>query len=212
MGLGINHILDWWSRVFGDSDAYVALFTGLLFASTSALWFSTNRLWRVTDRTLKHAEITAGRQLRAYVSLSAGGIARGLVDGAPGYAVTVQLKNAGLTPGYKFTTWIKPPEVLSPDSLPFTEPTPIEERTGSSVIAANGGDAWVSWNAQFRAGELEAIRDKSKALFIWGGADYRDIFGRDQYFVFRLCISGPENAHSDNGWALKPHPSGYDAS
>ena len=46
LALLIKGFFRWWARTFHDADAYVALFTALLFVSTVALWLSTRRLWR----------------------------------------------------------------------------------------------------------------------------------------------------------------------
>jgi hypothetical protein len=65
----MSSFLRLWMHVFDKPDAYVALFTGVLAIGTLALWWSTRKLWRVTDKTLRHSEDTARRQLRAYVGL-----------------------------------------------------------------------------------------------------------------------------------------------
>jgi hypothetical protein len=48
-------LLRWWNEVFDKPDAYVALFTALLFVSTVALWLATRGLFRVTRDTVKLA-------------------------------------------------------------------------------------------------------------------------------------------------------------
>jgi hypothetical protein len=56
-----NEFIYWWREIFDKPDAYVALFTGLLFVSTFALWWSTRRLVRATNQTARLAreEFTA---------------------------------------------------------------------------------------------------------------------------------------------------------
>lgn len=48
----------------------VAAFTLFLVIFTGLLWGSTHKLWSVTVATLQHAERTAIRELRAYVSIN----------------------------------------------------------------------------------------------------------------------------------------------
>ncbi len=151
---------------------------------------------------------TAERQPRAYVALQSGSVIHATVDNVPGFRVTVQLRNFGLTPAYSFTTWIMSPQIAAPDAMPFTPPRPLNERTGTSIIGPNS-DAWINWNAQFQRDDLGAIRAGTKAMFIWSGADYTDAFGIPRHFIFRERISGQESA--PGGWALSPHPLGYEA-
>jgi hypothetical protein len=50
----VRRFLVWWQRTFHEADAYVALFTCVLAASTIALWFSTNKLWQATRIASEH--------------------------------------------------------------------------------------------------------------------------------------------------------------
>lgn len=52
----VREFINWWTHIFEKPDAYVALFTALLFISTAALWWATRKLWRVTDRSLTELE------------------------------------------------------------------------------------------------------------------------------------------------------------
>jgi hypothetical protein len=191
-----------------NNKAIVAIATVFLSAFTVILALATIFLWSATRNLVRGAEKTAERQLRAYVALEGGSIAHATVENGAGFHVTVRLKNFGLTPAYSFTTWIMPPEILAPDALPFTSSRPISERTGTSIIGP-GSDAWINWYAGFGDKDLDDIRSGIRSIFIWGGADYTDAFGKRRYFIFRDRISGRENG--PNCWALSPHPLGYDA-
>ncbi len=81
-------IYDWWVHVFDKPDSYVALFTALLFVSTTALWWSTRQLWSVTKVAAEHIP----RVERAY--FSGGGP---LIAGGQQLAFTID--NYGKTPG-----------------------------------------------------------------------------------------------------------------
>jgi hypothetical protein len=52
----------------------VAVFTAVLAIFTARLWRSSEKLWTVTNRSLQHAEQTARKELRAYVSVEPLGI------------------------------------------------------------------------------------------------------------------------------------------
>ena len=95
------------------------------------------------------------------------------------------------------------------DKSPFGPPLPIGERTGSSIVGP-GTSVHQHWYATWRQTELADIRTGAKAIFVSGGSDYKDIFGKRRHFHYRLAISGPED--SPNTWGLRPHKSGYDAS
>jgi hypothetical protein len=70
----IRFFIHRWKRTFEKPDAYTALFTAFLALFTFTLWWSTNKLWSVTDKSLRHSEDTAQRQLRAYMSVEPKGI------------------------------------------------------------------------------------------------------------------------------------------
>lgn len=57
--------------------------------------------------------------------------------------------------------------------------------------------------------ELADIQAGTKKVFVWGGADYRDIFGSNRTFIFR--DTNPDGVNSAVGsiWSLKPHGVGY---
>jgi hypothetical protein len=176
------------------STTVIAAFTFALFVATAALWIAGAR----------HSE----RQLRAYIAIHLGEITHAVVDGGPGYRVHIELKNSGQTPAYDFTTWIKAPMIAEVDKAPFGPPRPIGERTAGSVVGP-GTSVHQHWYARWSETELADIRASTKAIFVSGGSDYKDIFGRRRHFHYRISITGSED--SPNTWALKPHKSGYDA-
>lgn len=195
----------------GDHDkAIVAFGTGVLALFTVILAVATVFLWRATRDLVVDARDKGERQLRAYVALVGGVVVHATGDNQPGYLVQIELKNSGTTPGYDFTTWIMPPEVQDFSALPFGAPRPESERTGKSIISPNTS-AWINAFYVWKSDELAAVRSRKKGLFVWGGADYRDAFGEKRRFFFRIRISGPEDTPNRAGWALKPHPLGYEA-
>lgn len=202
----------YWQGLLGfvksNNDVIVAICTALVAAFTIVLAFATVFLWYATRDLVKGSEETAERQLRAYVAIQSGRIDHAVVDNAPGFRVQIQLKNSGLTPAYGFTTWVMEPKILPVDAIPFGPPRPLSERTGSSIMGP-GADTWINWYARFSGSDLDDIRTGKKAIFVWGGADYTDAFGKRRYFIFRDMMTGTEE--NPAVWALKPHRLGYDA-
>jgi len=189
-------------------EEIVAVGTLFIAAFTIILAFATGFLYLATRNLVEGADKKDERQLRAYVAILSGGIAPATVNGGPGYRIIVEFKNSGQTPGYQFSTWIMPPEIRAVDAIPFGAPLPKEQRTGSSIIGPGANANQVRFGIWSQT-EIDEIRNGTKALFVWGGADYTDIFGHDRYFIYRIAVSGMED--SGNSWALKPHKMGYDA-
>jgi hypothetical protein len=125
--------------------------------------------------------------------------------------VRIELKNYGNSPGYDFTTWIMPPQILKvADAAPFGPPRPISERSGQSIIGPHSS-AWINWFAEMSPDELAAIRARDKGIYVWGGADFKDAFGHARKFIFRCLITGEQTELGGTGWALAPHKQGYEA-
>jgi hypothetical protein len=206
----VRSFYNWWQHIFDKPDAYVALFTAVLAISTIYLWAVAKKTADAAKRAVELSDITAERQLRAYVTVIAGGMTLiNLIEGGIGVRVHVSLKNSGQTPGYKFTTWIKPPQVLDDNADPFTEPTPIDKRTGSSII---GPGAEVHLNQIIKIDQPTAglLASGAKRVFVWGGADFVDAFGKKRYFIFRDRSGTGIFDTVGHQLALAPHKKGYD--
>lgn len=194
-----------------------------------ATWFGVvllgATLWETTRTTLAagdaataakdavaQAQSTAMQQLSAYVTLI--GAAVELVnirDHGLGFRISVTLRNSGQTPAYNFSTWIGVPLIDQPEALPFTEPLALAERNGTSITGP-GADAHLVQVVAASEAQIAALRARTQKLFVWGGADYTDIFGRRRFFVFR-CVNGEEIVPPQGqGWALGPHRLGYETS
>jgi hypothetical protein len=170
---------------------------------------ATLLLWHATRNLITGSAETSERQLRAYVTL-VGGQMRivNLNTGSLGVSIDIELRNSGQTPAYNFTTWVRPPQVLDKDAVPFGPPADVSERTGSSIV---GSAANVTINYTIPLTEQEAINSGSKRIFVWGGADYTDAFGVPRYFRFRSASGPPVGGPNWQGWSLQPHKLGYEA-
>ncbi len=188
----------------------LAGFAGLQFIAllVQAYWLArTVKVSETAARAARQSADAVVAQLRAYVGINSGSVTPATVNNAPGLRVHVELKNSGITPAFDFTTWIK---ILVADKdapPPFTEPIPVVER-GAKSIVTGGASVHINWSGVWAAGDLEKVRAGIGAIFVWGGCDYRDAFQNPRSFIFRCMMSGPEDAGT--GWALKPHPTGYE--
>ena len=167
-------------------DDPVALFTALLFASTTLLWW-------VTHRTLRHSEESSKRELRAYVAFTISEAAK-IIPNPDGYLVIpIVFDNRGQTPAVKVTSGANFDILDWPAPIPFPEPT--FEETGSIYVIHPGK---VNWNTPVHArrkfSEAEvatAIEGRTKRFFLWGEIRYSDIFGDEHFTRFRM-MSGVE--------------------
>ena len=142
------------------------------------------------------------------MAIQGGAVRREQLVQGPGFRVDVVLKNSGQPPGYELTTWIYTSVSDSNGSLPFSEPRPISERTGKSVIGP-GSEALITQFNVLTNDDLLNVHAGSKSIFVWGGADYKDVFGTPRRFIFRCVVAGPEN--QPGVWPLTPHTLGYEA-
>jgi hypothetical protein len=77
----------------------------LLVAFTALLALATGFLWLATRDLVKGAEETAKKQLRAYVIPFKGDVQRFGISEPP--KASVRIRNAGQTPAYRMTAWVK---------------------------------------------------------------------------------------------------------
>lgn len=148
---------------------------------------------------------TAEQELRAYIVVVEGRIAfQSPATGRFRIAVHVLLLNAGQTPGYAFSTWIKCRVLPSTDATPFEEILPVKDRNGSSIIGPNC-NANLSAELDLSGAEVLAIQNGTMIIYVWGGATYDTLSLPTRDFKFR-CVNG---AFGSGHWALQPHVEGY---
>jgi hypothetical protein len=172
----------------GTRDGLFAKFTGDLalyaafLAALSALQlaaFLYQGYW--LRRTVKSAEDTASRQLRAYVGVREFEIESFVVGEVP--TVRFEIANFGQTPSYRTRTWVGVGYLPNPMTGTFPEPN-----HGTSFRVLNPGD---NITRKTRAEGvltqeiLDAITAKTTRLCVVGQVEYRDAFGRDRRTDFR---------------------------
>jgi len=161
----------------------VAAFTLFLVIFTGMLWGSTHRLWGVTVETLKHAEATAQREMRAYVHVTKAPItdrrhmptigANGLIPGnIHTFQIVVELENRGRTPtrhGLMNVNHIQQAEPL-PKDFPYLD----GPKTETVLIGPDHGVMSPVINVPVDR-MMQVVRGNQR-LFIWGWIDYNDVF------------------------------------
>lgn len=190
-----------------EYDCLIANYTGRLAAFTRWLVAVTFLLAFFGFWQIMVSRNTAKRQLRAYVFVHNGDVRLVKIGDSQKswYKLSIELKNFGQTPAREYTIWIDN-AIRNNDDPPFTD-TPRNGKPSAPTIMGPTASSAVEYATPFEDGEIEAIRDAKKAIFIWGACNYIDVFGHDRHFKFRFKLSGHEN---HGLWRLRPHEIGED--
>jgi len=142
------------------------------------------------ERTIDTIEVTAERQLRAYVFATHDEPM--FIDSNGAQCVTITIKNFGQTPAnellcsayigfYKFPldTPLDPPELLSAAS------------TGP-LAASDSRKQFPTMPTSLNSSEIDAIRDSKGAIFVWGEVIYLDIFKKKRRTKYCLYSTGDD--------------------
>ena len=146
--LGLIEHSDGRATVLGiPPDAWTAIAALLMFLATVALAYIAYNQYTTNQA-----------QTRAYVGIE-GGYMRyvDLLEGGRGFAIHIDIRNYGRTPGYHLTSWVKPPAILPSDSVPFGEPVPVADRLGSSIIGPQA-NANLDWTISVSDDQLNALK------------------------------------------------------
>jgi hypothetical protein len=163
-----------WCRTWEwlDAEKIIAVFTVILGVAT---W----KLWRSTDALVRGAEVTAERQLRAYV-----GVRRIYFDKSnPGsISVVVEINNFGQTPANYCSTNIFL-KIGPTDGSQF--PGLIREGFDNQSTLMPSHERTVICHLNERKDTapniLRAINDGKLAIYVIGAIRYQDFAGQTQY-------------------------------
>lgn len=150
---------------------------------------------RAAQASVKEAQETAKRQLRAYLSVGIGpGISqdRNLRLRYEGKPVVF---NSGDTPAHKVRLWTK--AAVLPTPAPLEGEFVSGEPTGEGTIGAKQS-AFLSGVVDVLVddSEVEKIERGQKALYVWGLVQYEDTFGSKHSTRFCHQYLGPPNDKS----------------
>jgi hypothetical protein len=182
------------ATLFVYADQYGGLITAIatIFIAlfTLSLWLSSEKMWNATQQTLRHAQDTAARQLRAYVRVEPGSVKN--LDTVPqGF---VKITNGGQTPAHNLRVAIRLVFLKSSEG-PFPQMLRDKVKYAPISISLNPGQVLFP-NASDDRGPLgsESIRmiaNKQARMEVFGRVDYQDAFGVDRRSVFHYLYSGP---------------------
>jgi hypothetical protein len=176
---------DWWHEFRTDP---IATFTGLLFVATLLLWWTTRAL-------VKGAEITAERQLRAYVHPGDFSIDQFEV-GKP-IKISYPVRNYGQTPAHDMVLhgWaaVRPYPAKGGWRI-----VPSGEEVKSVTVCAPGDQnkrgTGISETALTQELRNQIVAGTERRLYAWGLITYVDIFGEEQTTEVRASTGGPDFA------------------
>jgi hypothetical protein len=184
-------------RCWGDyvdryGNGIIAVFTIVLAGSTIGLWF-------VTNRTLAHAENTAKKQLRAYISVSADCVDRYNPDRplAPsGQQLTgfFWVRNVGNIPAKNVSIFSTIEWAKAGDRAIF-KPKPVAE---SKTVLQPRGEMRFGSQHRLNIDEIEGGFGEWKGyIYVWGVVTYTDEFGTNGWTNFchryNCAAAKPEN-------------------
>jgi hypothetical protein len=153
---------------------------------------------------------TAQRQLRAYVFVDGGSFTLMTTDEGNLYIQgVVVLKNFGQTPGYKFVACTRV-DIFETKSPAFRDDA---KGLGESVVGPSSERHIPVVKGPIDPADLQAIRDGTKSIFIWGRVDYVDAFGQPRYLKF-YNMNGreiPEPGRLSGRWPIDQADKPYEA-
>lgn len=165
-----------------SAEGWIAGFTAMLFASTTALWLATRR-------SIIEARQNGQQQLRAYVCVRGASLKTIGPRRIP--VAKIELENSGLTPAYEFRAARR---------MAVRE-YPLEE---SPLSAFTEQEAWprrvlgprseqfpeISLERALTAAENAEIENSTKAIYVWGVAYYADAFRQPRETKYCLVVTG----------------------
>lgn len=195
------------TKRLADWTAALGVATGLLFVFTAGLFLIAVFQWRDSDRAIrsaedsaaaaqqsvKIAEETAMRQLRAYVHVNPGEC-RLKFRGEQGYEVLAHLsmQNYGVTPAYKvrlaaMSTFHRFP-LNSNDTFPAMDSTGGAQAT----VPPNESFNFKELCSTLSQAEFNEARNGGGALYLHGSVEYEDIYGDKHVTNFRILTRGQD--------------------
>ena len=159
-----------------------------LIATAWASWAAT-RAARAADRSVKLAEDTAKRQLRAYVLPSKFKIAGLLAGQRP--RITYLLRNVGQTPAHEvrlgaIVVWGA--SDASPHFMKIRFPKAAESPSKTVLGAGEEADARMVFASTITGELADALRSGASTMVMGGAISYRDIFKRRRLVTFKVYL------------------------
>jgi hypothetical protein len=162
-----------------DGEAITAFFTLILGVATIGLWLSTKGL-------VRSAEVTAKRQLRAYVGICENDIR--VFSVGKKIEVRLGIKNFGQTPAYDLRYWSDTTIARRDEISSFA---PDKKLSGKQTLNPSDGFGIHSHTSDFLSqADFDEITADTKRFYLVGEATYRDVFGNDWATEFGFEFGG----------------------
>jgi hypothetical protein len=172
----------WGTYIRETAEGITAVFTIILAGSTIALWLSTKRLWRVTDESLRHAEKTTQRQLRAYIGVEPRGVKR--IAGQDRLLGHFAIRNFGRIPAKNISMYTLTDYYADPTKMVFKVSQIYQSKTTLPPRAEMVFGAASSVGID----DIDIIEDGSADyvgfIFVYGKVTYTDEFNTDGWTEF----------------------------
>lgn len=156
----------------------------------------------VTRDLVNGADDTAKRQLRSYVYIDGGEFDYSKTHDA--FRGHIVLKNFGQTPAYGSEVYASV-RIFDANAPTFDFTKSRMKRSAKTTIGPTAENN-IDRNTRAAPGDLEAVIQREKRIFMWGVVTYRDAFEKDQTLEFR-CVSSLLRS-GDNTWVMEPYPEG----
>jgi len=204
---------DWWT-------VFIAKMTlGILVIQAGVFAWQGQQL----KRTVATMRDTAQRQLRAYVFIDSCSLVAANADGqvyeplgavraATRPALILHYKNTGQTPAYQVVTQSDMrlvPWPLNPSDLP-----PVAFEKGGTTDSMGPGAVRRKYDIpdervpMLTDADITALKEGTKAIFVYGEIRYMDTFGKPQFTRYRSFVGGPTALR---GTELSGHDEGNEA-
>jgi len=184
-----------WSFTHDSHDEIVAIGIVFITVFTVVIGLFTVDLAAAANKTAHEVRSNSEQQLRAYMGNRGGRVILKQVGPQTFLEGHVSLKNFGKTPAFDHRPWVRI-DVKEPSRPPFDLPG---NGFGGAVISPEAEASLpVRWPVSDQ--DVDGIRKEAKRIFVWGGADYIDAFGKARFLKFYMW-NAAEAADADS-WPL----------
>jgi hypothetical protein len=133
------------------------------------------------SNTAREVKNNSENQLRAYVGNQGGSVALKQIGPQMFLEGGVALKNFGQTPAFDHRPWVRI-EVKEPGQAPFELPG---SGFGGTVVSPEA-EATLPVRWPISEDDVDGIRKETRRIFVWGGTDYIDTFGKARFLKFYM--------------------------
>jgi hypothetical protein len=170
-----------WSFTHDSHDEIIAIGIVFIAVFTVVIGLFTADLAAAANKTAQEVKSISEQQLRAYMGTRGGRVILKQIGPQTFLEGHVSLKNFGKTPAFDHRSWVRI-DVKEPARSPFDLPG---NGFGGTVVSPEAeANLPVRWPVSGE--DVDGIRKEAKRIFVWGGADYIDAFGKARFLKFYM--------------------------